>query len=710
MKTNHIIAVIGAIGILFVEIAMSCPCVKPVANFTFSPDNVCVDYVVSFDGSSSYDPDGSSLTYCWSFGSGAHLVYGADTATPTCTYTTAGSKTVTLTVTDCDSCINCDPKTNKTSDPKTLTLTVVAVSSVTASPTNVCVGQNATFTAVSNPSGKPMNCLQWQRRWKDATSQTWGQWETVQSSANPQTYSSSSPGYCEYQARNGSGDTWKSSSTVTFVGVDKIEIDASGWDDVTGETIVLMQGTKYQFRATPTPSGASWPANSPTWSGIKTGTGETIDVTFTDAGGFELKASCCGGCEKKVTINVVTPVVDAVTYGGGNFLLTRYQEKLNDPGEYEVVAVEVPQYKRDPSTTGIPAYRANPACWKVGSDATATVKFWYNEQLSYPAPDIVVRAETSDDGFNIGDWGDSTATTWAVNWSTTVECTSEMTIDDTVQLQDYTAQWKYKCTSGSNSWIEIVTPTVQGQTTQPSRLYVILDTPQDPQAQPWTQLLDHACGSITTGAGDATEAMDMIWDNFFYDAGGVYDTDKGASRYAFNSELTKSDFILKSWIDSYGNVGTVNCHDMAQAEVIYSNALGCVANWTYVSPFGYLNCIRPIGCGWTNNPFYANIDNDYYPTSIVDGDSADNYIKSDSIGRSGFGNHSFARINGNIYDASVGIVDDDSDPDDPPHAWFPRELDGDDTWLSNYMTYVIDNVPATATGTPTNFSFDVVSQ
>ncbi len=188
--------------------------------------------VVSFDGSSSYDPDGSSLTYSWSFGAGASSITGAGTATPSCTYTTAGSKTVTLTVRDCDSCINCNPSTNKTSDPKTLTVTVVGVSSVSASPTNVCVGQNATFTAVSNPSGKPMNCLQWQRRWKDATSQTWGQWETVQSSANPQTYSSSSPGYCEYQARNGSGDTWKSSAVVHFLGCDCEE--AGDWYSVPG--------------------------------------------------------------------------------------------------------------------------------------------------------------------------------------------------------------------------------------------------------------------------------------------------------------------------------------------------------------------------------------------------------------------------------------------------------------------------------------------
>jgi PKD repeat protein len=51
---------------------------------------------VSFDGSGSTDPNGSTLTYAWSFGDGST----GTGAKPTHTYSTAGTYTTTLTVTD----------------------------------------------------------------------------------------------------------------------------------------------------------------------------------------------------------------------------------------------------------------------------------------------------------------------------------------------------------------------------------------------------------------------------------------------------------------------------------------------------------------------------------------------------------------------------------------------------------------------------------
>lgn len=64
----------------------------PVANFTYQ----CTNLVCSFNGESSSDSDGTIATYQWNFGGGNT----ATEKTPSYTYTSAGEKTVILTVTD----------------------------------------------------------------------------------------------------------------------------------------------------------------------------------------------------------------------------------------------------------------------------------------------------------------------------------------------------------------------------------------------------------------------------------------------------------------------------------------------------------------------------------------------------------------------------------------------------------------------------------
>ncbi len=67
----------------------------PVANFTANSYSGAAPLYVSFDAGSSYDPDGTILTYNWTFGDGT----SASGAYVTKTYN-AGSYTATLTVTD----------------------------------------------------------------------------------------------------------------------------------------------------------------------------------------------------------------------------------------------------------------------------------------------------------------------------------------------------------------------------------------------------------------------------------------------------------------------------------------------------------------------------------------------------------------------------------------------------------------------------------
>ena len=70
---------------------------NPTANFTFTPSNPFVAQSVSFDGSGSFDPDGTIVSWTWSFGDGSFLTFGEFTSH---TYFNTGSFTVTLTVSD----------------------------------------------------------------------------------------------------------------------------------------------------------------------------------------------------------------------------------------------------------------------------------------------------------------------------------------------------------------------------------------------------------------------------------------------------------------------------------------------------------------------------------------------------------------------------------------------------------------------------------
>lgn len=116
----------------------------PVAAFTAS-SSVPTGENANFDASASSDPDGTIASYHWDFGDGQSL----DTTTPAAAhvYGTAGSKNVTLTVTD----------NNGSTNTVTHTLTVTdrpPTASFTA-PATVAAGQAAGFdaSASSDPDG-----------------------------------------------------------------------------------------------------------------------------------------------------------------------------------------------------------------------------------------------------------------------------------------------------------------------------------------------------------------------------------------------------------------------------------------------------------------------------------------------------------------------------------------------------------------------------
>jgi len=227
-------------------------------------------------------------------------------------------------------------------------------------------------------------------------------------------------------------------------------------------------------------------------------------------------------------------------------------------------------------------------------------------------------------------------------------------------------------------------------------LYSVLATPVAPQATPWVDTLEVAC-TAADGETTAAAATRAIWDDFYHHAGGLYDTVSGAPSYTGG---WSTDFNLTLWLANLdiGSVGVVNCYDLGKAVVVFANALGAGAEYTYTGPFGYINLVHAIGRGWTNNPFYDNPSCN--PNPVVNGDW------SSADGRWGFGNHAFTRLAGQIYDGSGGQVDVDTNPDSLP-ASTPRDLDGDDSWTTSYRTRVIDDVPVSTPGTPTVYTFGV---
>jgi len=90
----------------------------PIANFTYSPNNPVTHETITFNASTSYDPNGHIVSYTWNFGDENTTI----TTNPTIThiYTNPGNFTTTLTVTDNDGFTNSTTATITVSNPTIL--------------------------------------------------------------------------------------------------------------------------------------------------------------------------------------------------------------------------------------------------------------------------------------------------------------------------------------------------------------------------------------------------------------------------------------------------------------------------------------------------------------------------------------------------------------------------------------------------------------
>ena len=115
----------------------------PVASFTSTPSSAPTGTAITFDGTASYDPDGTVVSYSWAFGDGAT----GTGSVVTHSYSLAKTYTVTLTVTDNGGV------TGSTTSQVTIGDKPPVVS-FTPSPTTANTGQTITLTISSyDPDG-----------------------------------------------------------------------------------------------------------------------------------------------------------------------------------------------------------------------------------------------------------------------------------------------------------------------------------------------------------------------------------------------------------------------------------------------------------------------------------------------------------------------------------------------------------------------------
>jgi len=113
VDTVTVTATAGAITSSISIKVIAPPNVFPTANFTYSPSNPKKDSPVTFNASSSSDPDGTIVKYSWNFGdntTGMGKIVNH-------TYSSAGTMTVTLAVTDDDGATSSTSSIIKVSGP-----------------------------------------------------------------------------------------------------------------------------------------------------------------------------------------------------------------------------------------------------------------------------------------------------------------------------------------------------------------------------------------------------------------------------------------------------------------------------------------------------------------------------------------------------------------------------------------------------------------
>jgi PKD repeat protein len=175
---------------------------SPVASFSSSSTSALAGVSISFNGTTSYDPDGSVVSWSWNFDDGSSPGVGSTTSH---VFTAAGKYNVTLTVTD-----NSGGTGTTTS---LITITGVApVISISPSSATPASGQTVTLTITASDQYGSIVAVQ--VNWGDGTTDNLGGSAVSDTHSYTLTGSSSKPYTITVTVTNNSGQTNSATSTV----------------------------------------------------------------------------------------------------------------------------------------------------------------------------------------------------------------------------------------------------------------------------------------------------------------------------------------------------------------------------------------------------------------------------------------------------------------------------------------------------------------
>jgi PKD repeat protein len=278
---------------------------------------------VSFDGSGSTDPAGTALSYAWTFGDGT----SGTGAKPTHTYSSFGTDTVTLTVTDANGLVSSPSKT-------TATVANVAPSVTTGPSQSAAAGSAFTLSVTFNDPGSDAP-WSYAVTWGDGSPQTTG---SATTSATPitttHTYAAAGTDTARVTVTDKGGAAGTGQAVVTvaapvpptavaggpYSGSEgaAVSFDGSGSTDPAGTALSYA----WTFG-----DGTSGTGAKPTHTYNSFGT-DTVTLTVTDANGLVSSPSKTTATVANVAPTVNVPATLSATAGSPLTLSATF----SDPG------------------------------------------------------------------------------------------------------------------------------------------------------------------------------------------------------------------------------------------------------------------------------------------------------------------------------------------------------------------------------------------